>query len=82
MRYIGDLHGDLSKDDGAILDVSLVSVSKNSALGNLQGSDSLFEIYTENYGNHPIIIQGAGAGSKVTARGVLGDILRLSDKIR
>ena len=82
LRYIGDLHGDLSKDDGAILDVSLVSVSKNSALGNLQGSDSLFEIYTENYGNHPIIIQGAGAGSKVTARGVLGDILRLSDKIR
>ena len=82
LRYVGDLHGDLSKEDGAILDVSLVSVSKNSALGNLQGSDSLFEIYTENYGEHPIVIQGAGAGSKVTARGVFGDILRLSDKIK
>lgn len=82
LRYVGDLHGDLSKEDGAILDVSLVSVSKNSALGNLQGSDSLFEIYTENYGEYPIVIQGAGAGSKVTARGVFGDILRLSDKIK
>lgn len=81
LRYVGDLHGDLSEEDGAILNVSLVSVPKNSALGNLQGSDSLFEIYTENYGNHPIIIQGAGAGSKVTARGVFGDILRLSDKM-
>jgi aspartokinase/homoserine dehydrogenase 1 len=27
-----------------------------------------------------IVIQGAGAGSAVTARGVFGDILRLSDK--
>jgi aspartokinase/homoserine dehydrogenase 1 len=26
------------------------------------------------------VIQGAGAGSAVTARGVFGDILRLSDK--
>ncbi len=81
LRYVGDLHGDLSKEEGAILDVNLISVPKNSALGNLSGSDSLFEIYTENYGNHPIVIQGAGAGAKVTARGVFGDILRLSDKI-
>ncbi|WP_336375861.1 aspartate kinase [Altibacter sp. HG106] len=81
LRYVGDLHGDLSKVDGAKLQVSLVSVPKSSALGHLQGSDSIFEIYTENYGNHPIVIQGAGAGAAVTARGVLGDVLRLSERI-
>lgn len=79
-RYIADLHGDLSKETGALLDVNLVSVSKNSMLGALKGSDSIFEIYTESYGDNPIVIQGAGAGAAVTARGVFGDILRISDK--
>lgn len=79
-RYVADLHGDLSKDKGGVLDVNLVSVPKNSMLGALKGSDSIFEIYTESYGDNPIVIQGAGAGATVTARGVFGDILRLSDK--
>jgi aspartokinase/homoserine dehydrogenase 1 len=77
LRYIGELSGDLSQDTGT-LEVKLVSVSKNSPLGSLKGSDAIFEIYTESYGEQPIVIQGAGAGSKVTARGVFGDILRLA----
>ncbi|WP_445752814.1 bifunctional aspartate kinase/homoserine dehydrogenase I [Polaribacter sp.] len=77
LRYIGDLSGDLSQEKG-ILEVKLVSVSKNSPLGSLKGSDAIFEIYTESYGEQPIVIQGAGAGAKVTARGVFGDILRLA----
>ena len=81
LRYVGDLHGDLSREDGAILEVKLVSVPKNSMLGQVKGSDSIFEIYTESYGENPIVIQGAGAGATVTARGVFGDILRLSDKL-
>ena len=81
LRYVGDLHGDLSQVDGAILDVRLTQFPKNSMFGQLKGSDSLFEIYTESYGAHPIIIQGAGAGATVTARGVFGDVLRLSSAI-
>ncbi len=77
LRYIGDLHGDLSKSKGQ-LDVKLVSVPASSPLGSLKGSDAIFEIYTESYGEQPIVIQGAGAGAKVTARGVFGDILRLA----
>ena len=79
LRYIGDLHGDLQKEKG-ILEVDLVSVSKFSSLGQLSGSDSIFEIYTESYGDKPIIIQGAGAGAEVTARGVFGDLLRIAEK--
>ncbi|MBK0370637.1 bifunctional aspartate kinase/homoserine dehydrogenase I [Flavobacterium agrisoli] len=79
LRYIGELSGDLQNDKGN-LEVKLVSVPKETALGGLKGSDSFFEIYTESYGDRPIVIQGAGAGSAVTARGVFGDILRLSDK--
>lgn len=79
LRYVGELSGDLQLDKGN-LEVKLISIPENSALGQLKGSDSIFEIYTESYGERPIIIQGAGAGAAVTARGVFGDILRLSEK--
>ncbi len=80
LRYVGELHGNLADDFGASLDVKLVSVPKESALGQVKGSDSIFEIYTESYGEQPLVIQGAGAGAEVTARGVFGDILRLTEK--
>ncbi|WP_273567905.1 bifunctional aspartate kinase/homoserine dehydrogenase I [Maribacter halichondriae] len=79
LRYVGDLHGNLQKEKG-ILDVKLISVTKESALGQVKGSDSIIEIYTESYGEHPLVIQGAGAGAAVTARGVFGDILRIAEK--
>lgn len=79
LRYVGDLHGNLQKEKG-VLDVKLVSVPKTSALGQVKGSDSIIEIYTESYGENPLVIQGAGAGAAVTARGVFGDILRIADK--
>nr|WP_299000504.1 bifunctional aspartate kinase/homoserine dehydrogenase I [uncultured Allomuricauda sp.] len=79
LRYIGDLHGDLQQDKG-ILEAKLVSVPKESALGQVKGSDSIIEIYTESYGENPLVIQGAGAGAAVTARGVFGDILRIAEK--
>jgi len=79
LRYVGELSGDLTQTKGD-LEVKLVSVPQKSSLGQVQGSDSIFEIYTESYGERPLVIQGAGAGAKVTARGVFGDILRLTEK--
>ena len=79
LRYVGDLHGDLQQDKG-VLEVKLVSVPDDSSLGQIKGADSIFEIYTESYGDRPIVIQGAGAGAAVTARGVFGDILKLTEK--
>ncbi|MFH6604597.1 bifunctional aspartate kinase/homoserine dehydrogenase I [Maribacter algicola] len=80
LRYVGDLHGNLQREKG-ILDVKLISVPKESALGQVKGSDSIIEIYTESYGEHPLVIQGAGAGAAVTARGVFGDILRIAERL-
>lgn len=80
LRYTGDLYGNLADEKGAKLEVKLVSIPQNSPIGSLRGSDSIFEIYTESYGEQPIVIQGAGAGAQVTARGVFGDILRLTEK--
>ncbi|NMM47297.1 bifunctional aspartate kinase/homoserine dehydrogenase I [Marinigracilibium pacificum] len=72
LRYVGEL----DVVEGKLI-VSLVNVDKNSPLGALKNADSIFEVYTSGYGDHPFIIQGAGAGAEVTARGVYSDILKI-----
>ncbi len=76
LRYVGELDV-VSKT----LEVKLISEEKNSAIGQLKGADSVFEIFTESYGNNPLVIQGAGAGKQVTARGVLSDVIKLSNSL-
>ena len=58
----------------------LECISTNDPLGQIRGADSLIEIFTESYGENPLVIQGAGAGAAVTARGVFGDILRIAEQ--
>lgn len=77
LRYVGELDVLTQK-----LEVKLISVPKSSALGQLKGADNLIEIYTKSYGAIPIVIQGAGAGKAVTARGVLTDVLKLAERIK
>jgi aspartokinase/homoserine dehydrogenase 1 len=75
LRYVGEL-----TESGELV-VQLIPVKKQSPLGNLSGADSIFEIYTETYGDKPMVIQGAGAGAGVTARGVYSDLLRIGNKL-
>lgn len=77
LRYVGEF--DVTKKE---LEVKLISVPQSSALGQLKGADNLIEIYTKSYGEIPIVIQGAGAGKQVTARGVLTDILKIAEKVK
>lgn len=76
LRYIGELNAETEA-----LDVKLISESKSSALGQLKGADTLFEIYTEAYNKTPLVIQGAGAGKEVTARGLFTDIIKLTNQL-
>ncbi len=76
IRHIGELDVATGR-----LEVKLVHEKKTSPFGSLQQADASFEIYTKSYGDRPIVIQGAGAGAAVTARGVVSDILRLSERL-
>ena len=78
LRYVGDIVWD-DRQQRATLTAGLRLVPRTSPLGRVSGADSCFEIYTESYGSQPIVIQGAGAGAAVTARGVFGDVLRLAE---
>ena len=78
LRYVGDIVWD-DRQQRVTLTAGLRLVPRTSPLGRVSGADSCFEIYTESYGSQPIVIQGAGAGAAVTARGVFGDVLRLAE---
>ena len=44
----------------------------------LSGSDNILALYTEHYQESPMVIKGPGAGAKVTAGGIVADILRVT----
>ena len=74
LRYTGKLK------DGKIT-IGIESVSKNSPLGQLKGTDNIIQIYSRFYNNTPLVIQGPGAGKEVTAAGVLSDILETANTL-
>lgn len=76
LRYIGEI-----EIANASLEAKLISEPRNTPLGQINGADNIFEIYTESYKDTPLVIQGAGAGAAVTARGVVTDILKLSERL-
>ncbi|MCB0188288.1 MAG: hypothetical protein KDE31_28660, partial [Caldilineaceae bacterium] len=58
--------------------VGPVVVSADSPLGRLSGTDNLVEFHTRWYSPNPLVIQGRGAGTDVTAAGVLSDVMELA----
>lgn len=74
LRFLGELN------DGKIR-IGVQEVPKNSSFGNLGGTDNLVSIRTEIYDKSPIIVQGPGAGKKVTAQAVLSDILKVVESL-
>lgn len=46
---------------------------------NLSGSDNIFSIMTKYYNPQPLVIKGPGAGTEVTASGVLSDLIKVSN---
>lgn len=60
-------------------ETGLKSYKQDHPFYNLKGKDNVVLFYTRRYSDHPLIVQGAGAGSAVTASGIFADILRITD---
>jgi aspartokinase/homoserine dehydrogenase 1 len=59
--------------------VGLVEVDKNHPFYDLEGSNNIILIWSENYNEHPMQIKGYGAGADVTAAGVFADIIKVAN---
>jgi homoserine dehydrogenase/aspartokinase/homoserine dehydrogenase 1 len=77
LRYVGEF--DVERN---LLEVKLISEPIISAIGQLKGSDAIFEIYTQSYANVPIVIQGASTCKQAISRGIITDILKVAEKIK
>jgi aspartokinase/homoserine dehydrogenase 1 len=65
----------LARFDGERARVGVVEVPEESALARLRESENGVHYYTDRHARLPLVIQGAGAGADVTARGVLADLI-------
>lgn len=73
-RFVASLVEDPAGKYGYRARIGLMDVPESHSLYNLSGTDNCAIITTEFYPS-PLVIQGAGAGARQTASGVLNDIL-------
>ena len=71
LRYVAQV----GPDGGT---VGLVAVEQGSSLGALRGPGNYVALHTDRYAEIPLVLSGPGAGPRVTAAGVMGDIIRMS----
>lgn len=70
-RYIASLENGKAK-------VSLQIIGSDNPFYSLSGSDNMISFTTRRYHETPLVVKGPGAGSEVTAGGVLADIIRIA----
>ncbi len=71
LRYIARI-------EGGRAGVALVPVGPQHPFYSLSGSDNIVSFTTKRYFDRPLVVKGPGAGTDVTAAGVLADILRVA----
>ncbi|MBQ2103154.1 MAG: bifunctional aspartate kinase/homoserine dehydrogenase I [Bacteroidales bacterium] len=59
--------------------VALQAVGEHHSFYTLDGSNNIVLLTTERYHDHPMLIQGYGAGAAVTAAGVFADIISIAN---
>ncbi len=69
LRYIAKIEGGEAR-------VALESVGPEHPFYSLSGSDNIISFVTKRYFERPLVVKGPGAGTDVTAAGVLADTLR------
>ncbi|CAH7686217.1 homoserine dehydrogenase-domain-containing protein [Phakopsora pachyrhizi] len=80
LRFVGliDLE---SSDDNQMIKTSLERYPFDHPFSSMKGSDNIIAFHTGRYSPNPLIIRGSGAGSEVTAMGVVGDMIKVAERL-
>jgi aspartokinase/homoserine dehydrogenase 1 len=65
--------------DGA--EVRMVEVPIDRPAARIRGTENVLEIRSMRYSEHPVLIQGPGAGPKVTAAGLMTDLVFAAERV-
>ena len=69
----------VAKMENGRYSVSLQEIPEGHSFYVLEGSNNIILLTTERYHQHPMLIQGYGAGAGVTAAGVFADIMSIAN---
>lgn len=75
LRFVAQVHVPTNK-----VSVGIQEYDLSHPFASLTGADNVVSFTTKRYPS-PLIIQGAGAGDEVTAMGVLGDLIKIVQRI-
>ncbi len=73
LAYLAELE---TSGEGASARVGLRAVPPDHPAAGMPASDNMFVFRSRRYHARPLVVQGPGAGTDLTAGGVFGDILR------
>ncbi len=73
LAYLAEL---ATGGEGTTARVGLQAVPSDHPVAGMPASDNMFVFRSQRYNARPLIVQGPGAGTELTAGGVFGDILR------
>ena len=73
LAYLAELD---TSGEAATARVGLRAVPSDHPVAGMPASDNMFVFRSKRYDTRPLIVQGPGAGTELTAGGVFGDILR------
>ncbi|MEA2413917.1 MAG: bifunctional aspartokinase / homoserine dehydrogenase 1 [Thermoanaerobaculia bacterium] len=77
-RQSGKVLRYVAKIRSRAISVGIEAVPSTSPLAHLRGTDNQVAIYSKRYKTNPLVVTGPGAGAKVTAAGVLNDIVAIA----
>jgi homoserine dehydrogenase len=77
-RQSGKVLRYVAKIRSRAISVGIEAVPTTSPLAHLRGTDNQVAIYSKRYKTNPLVVTGPGAGAKVTAAGVLNDIVAIA----
>ena len=72
LRYVAQF-------DGEKLTVGVQAVDADSPFARVEGRNNIIAFHTDRYSDTPLIVQGPGAGLKVTAAGLLADLIKAAE---
>lgn len=78
LRYLAEV----VPSDPPRLEVGPVAVGPEHAAHGLRGPTAQVAFTTDRYPDHPLVVQGSGAGAEVTASGLLADVVRIATGLR
>lgn len=83
LRQKGDAEGChfrfVARLENGLASVSLQPVEQSHPFYHLEGSNNIILLTTKRYMEYPMLIQGYGAGTAVTAAGVFADIISVAN---